>query len=132
MCSACGPLAGCELWRTNGATAGTDRVADVVPGPGSSFPSGLVSIGSRLYFRACTPAHGCEPWVTDGSAAGLHRLGDVAPGAASSSPQEFTGSEDLVYFSADDGTGAELWAVPLEIFYDGFESGGIERWSLSP
>jgi ELWxxDGT repeat protein len=126
--SACGPLAGCELWRSDGTTAGTNRVADLVPGPGSSYPSDLASIGDRLYLQACTPAHGCEPWVTEGSAAGLHRLADISPGAASSAPAEFTHSERLVYFAADDGTGAELWAMPLEIFYDGFEGGSTVRW----
>lgn len=129
--TACGPLAGCELWRSDGSTAGTNRVVDLVAGPGSSFPSHLTSIDGRLYFEACTSEHGCEPWVTDGSAAGLHRLADIAPGPASSFSAEFTLSQRLVYFASDDGTGSELWAMPLEIFYDGFATGDRSRWSSS-
>ena len=42
-------------------------------------------------------------------------------------------SGDLLYFVADDGTGAELWATPLFLFDDGFESAGTTAWSaVSP
>ena len=105
---------------------------DLEPGAASSIPASLAAVGDRLYFQACRAATGCEPWVTDGSAAGTHLVADIAPGAASSSPESFTLSENLVFFAADDGTGTELWAAPLEIFYDGFESGGPERWSGAP
>jgi hypothetical protein len=37
---------------------------------------------------------------------------------------------DEVFFPADDGTGTELWALPLEIFYDGFQTGDTSRWSV--
>jgi ELWxxDGT repeat protein len=126
--TACDAAHGCELWTSDGSANGTRILADVEPGPVSFVPEHLASIGDRLYFSGCTTAHGCEPWATDGSAAGLHRLADIAPGIASSFSSQFTLSGRLVYFVSDDTTGEELWAMPLEIFYDGFESGDPSRW----
>ncbi|KAB2967289.1 MAG: hypothetical protein F9K18_04480 [Thermoanaerobaculia bacterium] len=126
--TACENDFGCELWTSDGTGAGTHRFADLEPGAGSLLPTDLTPIGDRLYFAACREASGCEPWLTDGSAAGTHRLADLAPGALSSRPGKFTLSESLVYFAADDGTGSELWAMPTELFYDGFETGDAARW----
>jgi hypothetical protein len=50
----------------------------------------------------------------------------------SSDPHDFTRSDPWVYFGADDGTGTELWAVPIEVFYDGFQTGDLARWSTAP
>ncbi len=125
----CDSTAGCELWRSDGTAAGTERVADLDPGIFSSTPARLVSVADRIYFTACDVARGCEPWVSDGTAAGTHRLGDIAPGPASSHGYQFTVSGGLIFFSADDGTGSELWAMPPEIFSDGFETGDVSRWS---
>ena len=67
--------------------------------------------------------------MTTGTAAGTHRLADIAPGATSSGISQLTASGPLVFFAAnDDRTGTELWAMPLEIFYDGFETGNVSRW----
>ncbi|GMU65291.1 MAG: hypothetical protein AMXMBFR36_15650 [Acidobacteriota bacterium] len=124
----CDVSRGCELWRSDGTAAGTVRITDLDPGIFSSQPSQLAVVGDRLYFAACDPGHGCEPWVTAGIRASTHRLGDVAPGPRSSRLDQWTPALDLVFFRADDGTGAELWAVPREIFYDGFETGDTTRW----
>lgn len=139
--AACDRVAGCELWRTDGTTAGTERVLDLAPGLASSYPSELASFAERLYFRACQEATGCEPWISDGTAAGTHRAADISAGRRSSMgvapasrqypPAEgFVRLGDEVFFPADDGSGTELWAVPIEIFYDGFETGDESRWSL--
>lgn len=138
---ACDRAAGCELWRTDGTTVGTERVIDLAPGAGSSYPSELASFAERLYFRACQEATGCEPWISDGTAPGTHRAADISVGRRSSvgvapasrqypPAERFVRLGDEVYFPADDGTGTELWAVPIEIFYDGFETGDESRWSL--
>ncbi|MBP1642040.1 MAG: hyalin repeat-containing protein, partial [Acidobacteria bacterium] len=114
---------GCALFRSLGTAAQTTRVKSV---------GWLTPIGGRLYFRACTPSAGCEPWVTDGSGAGTHRLADIRPGSESGlgwTWERFVPSGRLLYFRADDGTGTELWAMPLELFYDGFETGNTGRWS---
>jgi ELWxxDGT repeat protein len=128
----CDATRGCELWRSDGTTAGTVRVTDLDPGVFSSMPSDLTVVEGRIYFSACDPWHGCEPWVTDGTRAGTHRLGDIAPGPPSSFVSQLTASDRLVFFSADDGTGTELWAAPVEIFYDGFETGDLSRWEVFP
>jgi ELWxxDGT repeat protein len=139
---ACSVAAGCELWRSDGTTAGTILVKDIDPGVFSSTPAALTVAGDRLYFVACDAAAGCEPWVSDGTAAGTHRVADVDPGPESSLPPVFEGYQDpytanlavwnrLVFLAADDGTGTELWAAPIEIFYDGFETGDLSRWVVS-
>jgi len=127
--TSCEVETGCELWTSDGTGAGTHRFADLEPGPLSFLPTRLTPVGGRLLFSGCHAATGCEPWITDGSVAGTHRVADIAPGALSSEPSQFILSGDLVYFAGDDGTGAELWAMPVEIFYDGFESGDTSRWS---
>src|SRR5690606_9250390 len=126
--ASCAAATGCELWSTDGTPGGSALLADLEPGPASSAPRGLTVVGDRLYFAACRQATGCEPWISDFTAAGTHPLADIAPGPASSDPVSFTRSDPYVYFAADDGTGSELWAVPIELFYDGFQTGDLSRW----
>ncbi len=126
--TSCAAATGCELWSTDGTPGGSALLADLEPGPASSAPRGLTVVGDRLYFAACRQATGCEPWISDFTAAGTHPLADIAPGPASSDPVSFTRSDPYVYFAADDGTGSELWAVPIELFYDGFQTGDTSRW----
>ena len=126
--TACDSVIGCELWTSDGTVDGTHPLADLEPGPASLLPTHLTPIGDRLYFSGCAEGAGCEPWETDGSVGGTRRLADLAPGAYSSDPHYFTRSACLVYFAADDGTGKELWAMPVGIFCDGFESGDTSRW----
>ncbi len=128
----CDEATGCELWVSDGTEPGTHPFADLEPGPGSFLPSALTPIGDRLYFAGCREATGCEPWVSDGTPAGTHPLGDIAPGLPASDPRDFTLWNRLVFFTADDGTGRELWAAPVEIFYDGFETGDVSRWTVPP
>lgn len=58
---------GQELWQTDGTTAGTVMVADVVPGAGSfDFQRGAVAfLGGKIVFAGCDAGHGCEPWLLD-------------------------------------------------------------------
>lgn len=85
-----------ELWRVVGAEA--DRVADLYPGPRSSWPSHLTALGATLYFAAETEVTGFELWRTDGSDVAL--VADVNPGPSSSYPHELTVYNGLVYFCA--------------------------------
>lgn len=105
---------GAELWRTDGTRLGTRRVADLVPGPGSSHPSALRAVGDRLFFAASDGLHGNELWTSDGTPSGTHRLTDLAPGADSANPADFTALASDLFFAATDGTtGRELWALSL-------------------
>ncbi|HEX8700934.1 MAG TPA: ELWxxDGT repeat protein, partial [Myxococcaceae bacterium] len=47
---------GSELWTSNGTTAGTLLVKDLVPGPGGSAPGDLLSWNGGLYFKASVSA----------------------------------------------------------------------------
>jgi ELWxxDGT repeat protein len=101
---------GRELWRTNGTTASTVRVADIRPGSSSSDPRFLTPVGSTLYFVAFDDVFGNELWKTDGTTAGTVRVRDIAQGSFSSAPEELIAVGNMLYFTADDGTsGRELW-----------------------
>lgn len=71
---------GIELWVSDGTTAGTHQVKNIVYGGASSNPASLASIGSLLYFSARDANHGRELWVTDGTARGTHMVLDINPG----------------------------------------------------
>ena len=100
---------GRELWRSDGTAEGTWMVADAVPGPASSGPEWLTSLGSELLFSAVDAEHGEELWASDGTAAGTSLLLDISP-TGSSQPSGFVVWDGVAYFSADDGVhGEELW-----------------------
>ena len=113
---------GRELWKTDGTDAGTFRVADIFPGPGSSLPlpAGFTNVAGTLFFVATDGISGLELWKSDGTPAGTVRVTDVAPGPldAFDSQVFLVGGPDLIdvngtlFFVATDGAGAvghELW-----------------------
>lgn len=105
------PTHGRELWRSDGTPAGTHMVADLLPGPGDSFPSYLTDLNGRLLFAAGHGrTEGVEPWISDGTAAGTRLIKDIAPEYAWSYPASFTVLADRAYFRATDfSRGYELW-----------------------
>lgn len=108
--SATTAAAGTELWSTDGTSAGTSMVADIIPGTGSSSPGSLMVVNGVLLFNAHDVNHGIELWTSDGTAAGTHLLIDVNPGPSSSQPSSRILYKNRMLFSADDGTnGRELW-----------------------
>lgn len=122
-----GPGSGRELWATDGTTAGTVLVADLDPGPGSSWPEMLGVMNGRLWLCAFTPATGRELWSTDGTAAGTRLLVDLEPGPASSSPSEFVVAGDRAAFAAfRTPFGRELHAT------DGSAAGTVRLTDLAP
>ncbi|MFP2913773.1 hypothetical protein ACLESD_54090, partial [Pyxidicoccus sp. 3LFB2] len=68
-----------ELWKSDGTEAGTVRVKDIVPGPSSSSPQGLVVMNGALYFNAWDATTGSELWRSDGTEAGTVRVKDIYP-----------------------------------------------------
>jgi ELWxxDGT repeat protein len=104
--------AGAELWSTDGTSAGTSMVADIVVGTGSSSPSQLRVVNGVLLFNARDVNHGIELWATDGTTAGSRLLLDINPGPTSSQPGQRIVYKNQMLFSADDGTnGRELWTT---------------------
>ena len=102
--------AGTELWSTDGTSAGTSMVADIIPGTGSSSPGSLMVVNGVLLFNAHDVNHGIELWASDGTTAGTHLLLDINPGPTSSQPSSRILYKNRMLFSADDGTsGRELW-----------------------
>jgi ELWxxDGT repeat protein len=105
---------GRELWVTDGTPAGTQRVRDIQPGPGSSGPRELTAAGGLLYFTADDGEHGRELWVSDGTEAGTRMVDDLNPGGFSSSPSSLAATRSTLFFAAGDGTtGVEPRALPL-------------------
>lgn len=49
-----------EVWKSDGTTAGTVQVYDLVPGGSGSFPTGYANVNGRLFFQASTSATGNE------------------------------------------------------------------------
>lgn len=131
-------MAGCELFTTDGTAAGTTLFKDLWPGFESGAPRNLTVAGEWLFFTACNDTAGCELWRSNGTAEGTRRVSDIAPGVLSSNPDNsvnvrrtFAIYDDIVFFRANDGTGVELWAYPIHLFRDGFESQSTTAWSAT-
>jgi ELWxxDGT repeat protein len=104
---------GCELWVTDGTTAGTRLLKDINLGAGSSNPDGMTALDDgRIIFSAST-GQGSEVWITDGTPEGTVLVSDTAAGAPSCNPREFTvlpGGRAV--FSAETASGGrELWVT---------------------
>ena len=90
-------------------------VLDIKPGSGDGYPQNLLPVGDELYCSARNFTNGIEPWVSDGTAAGTVLLKDVCAGACSGifdNPSQFPTAIQvgpIVYFVANNGTGARLW-----------------------
>jgi len=71
-----------ELWKSDGTTAGTVLVKDILPGSSSSDPQGFYEFNNQLFFEATNGANGYELWKTDGSTAGTSQVKDIRAGSA--------------------------------------------------
>ncbi|QRN97715.1 hypothetical protein JRI60_01105 [Archangium violaceum] len=67
-------LGGRELWTSDGTTAGTRQVKDLVPGVDGSAPQELVPWNGGLYFTASAAVGTRGLWRSDGTAAGTLAL----------------------------------------------------------
>jgi ELWxxDGT repeat protein len=104
------PSHGQELWRSNGATAGTALVKDINPGPANSSPEYLTNVNGTLFFAADNGVSGRELWRSDGTAPGTLLIKDIRPGSLSSFPGPLTNVNGTLFFAANNGTsGSELW-----------------------
>ncbi|HKI00578.1 MAG TPA: ELWxxDGT repeat protein [Thermoanaerobaculia bacterium] len=100
---------GIEVWKTDGAAAGTALVKDVCPGACWPRTFHFAVAHGRLFFGADDGVHGYELWVTDGSDAGTFLLRDVNPGIGNAL-RGVKSAAGTLFFTADDGVhGIELW-----------------------
>ena len=68
------------MWKSDGTSANTVQVKDIVPGTDSSIPDGLVNLSGTLYFVADSPTAGYELWKSDGISSGTVQVQDFNPG----------------------------------------------------
>jgi ELWxxDGT repeat protein len=109
-----------ELWVSDGTTAGTAMVADILPGIGGSIPIFMTALGSQFVFSAIGDTmNGRELYISDGTQAGTSLLKNINPGTNSSNiggdVAEYSGfmvMNGKAYFNAHQAaTGYELWVT---------------------
>ncbi len=96
-----------ELWGTDGSSAGTVRLLDLV-----SLPNEIGAAERRLVF-SYDRRHGRELWVSDGTAAGTRIVADLCPGPCSTSIEAITwigGRIAMVTRHPTDGS-ATIWSL---------------------
>jgi ELWxxDGT repeat protein len=129
------PEGGLEPWKTDGTSAGTNRIIDLHPGAQDSIPIYLTPLRNVIYFAADDSVvvhHGLatynrELFRTDGTAAGTYRVKDINPGEEPSIPTDFIRYAQRVFFSANDGVhGTELWRT------NGSEDSTVQVIDLNP
>ncbi|MGZ3885431.1 MAG: ELWxxDGT repeat protein, partial [Bacteroidia bacterium] len=98
---------GCEVWTSDGTTAGTVLLKDINTGAasGATLATTFLSDASgTIYFAATDGVAGLELWKTNGSAAGTMLAADINAGSGSSSPANMITSANILYFSANNST----------------------------
>jgi trimeric autotransporter adhesin len=105
-----------ELWRSDGTTAGTYKVADVTAAPSfnaSQFPV-FEKVGNKVVYVADDGQNGPQLWSSDGTAANTIRLTNATQPANSpfqiASPLATIGN--IAYFGISDGastTTSSVW-----------------------
>lgn len=88
---------GTELWRTDGTLAGTQLFIDQITGPGSSLPSVMGGLGTRILFSGlATGEPTAKLWATSGTTSQLVYNGVVNDlQAANNTTAYFTLENDL-------------------------------------
>ncbi|MFT3786190.1 MAG: dockerin type I domain-containing protein [Tepidisphaeraceae bacterium] len=99
---------GVEPWVTDGTTAGTRLLADLVSDTsdvsGSSDPQSFVALGGRVYFRGYMPNYSYNLYVTDGTSAGTVPMGEPASGPIRNILYRIVSDGSRLFFVGDDAT----------------------------
>jgi ELWxxDGT repeat protein len=113
-----GANTGSEVWVSDGSSAGTQLLKDIVPGIASSNPHNFITVGGSVYFQATNGVGSVELWKTDGTGAGTVLVETIFAGGFSPSGgiinnlnlENLSVSNGLLYFTFDDQVhGSELW-----------------------
>jgi len=91
---------GYELWSSDGTSAGTSMVKDIIPGTAGTSLSGLTDIDGVLFFSAGDGIHGHELWKSEGLASNTIMVKDIVPGLDGSAPQGLFNLNGLLTFFA--------------------------------
>jgi ELWxxDGT repeat protein len=100
---------------SNGSLGSTDgnTVIDIPNSTVIFAGANAASVNGKVVFIGYNVLTGNELWVSDGTIAGTMLLNDIYVGANNSDPQGgaewFTVVNNLVYFTANDGTSRKLW-----------------------
>ncbi len=100
---------GFELWSTDGTVAGTNLIADMEPGPGSSFPGRFHRIGDEVFFFTLGSGF-LEIWKTDGVQAQFETSVIGVPGSGFLRASAVAGGK--LFFA----TQYTLWGVQVYVF----------------
>lgn len=104
---------GTQLWKSDGTVAGTALVKDISPGTVNIIQN-MTNVSGRLYFTV-----GNSLWNSDGTEAG------TVPVMDNIYPFSLTSSGGVLYFSAEDVNGRQLWKS------DGTGTAMVKRIALS-
>ncbi|BBK41659.1 hypothetical protein STVA_16790 [Allostella vacuolata] len=104
------PATGWELWRSDGRTAGTELLRDLVPDSASGNPYGMVSDRERAYFFAEAEDR-FALWSTDGTAPGTVLVDRLSATDGEGGGGLFAVGDALYFSAADAAHGEELWVV---------------------
>lgn len=112
---------GRELWKSNGTTAGTVMIKDLIPGPLSSNGFDFTTVGSKVFFVTFDGTSD-QLWVTNGTAAGTTMLTTIAGNI--SGVRALNGKFVFLNNGDDSAPGASLWVS------DGTKNGTTKVKSL--
>jgi ELWxxDGT repeat protein len=114
--AASSPASGVELWKSDGTTAGTVMVKDLIGGPTDSFPNDLTNVNGVLYFSAINPVGGRDLWKSDGTETGTIIVASgVLPDSLLIGEPPLIASigNNLFFRGSDAASGGELWISNL-------------------
>lgn len=112
-------VTGVELMQTDGTSAGTTLVKDILNGKDLSNIQYLTHMlnkqgDSIIVFVANDGVNGNELWVSDGTAAGTKSLVQTMPGKNSMDPKELVWlNNKLIFWGSTQETGSEPYAYEL-------------------
>lgn len=123
-----------EIWRSNGTSAGTFRLADIVPGPQGSSPAFITAAPrpgapNGVYFLANGESGADEVWYSDGTPDGTGRVIALPAGKRLAPWTGFKAAGSIVFFIVNlNGVGdrGRLWVS------DGTATGTHEVGGLEP
>lgn len=89
---------GSELFASDGTAGGTRLVSDINPGPASSYPFDIVTLGNKLFFAAYISNGQQTLFVSDGTSGGTQAIDALPQGTYYSYLQYLTDVNGILYF----------------------------------